>query len=206
MRLHGWSCAAATLVGLAIAAAVGCGDSTGPDEVPEDELPVLTIRGDAPALETSDTFFYAKKGEFREVKMFFTDGAGGRGSEYFRLEVRPDALLAAPDGTPFLPGDSVLITVRVVDPARILFDLQPSGLRFNPLAPSHMIIHYTEANPDFDRDGDVDANDDALQQSFSLWMQEEIGGVFTRLQSTVNLGLKGVGADVGGFTRYAISY
>ncbi len=206
MRLRSFLPACRTIAPLVTAAALACSESTGPDERPEDQLPVLGIRSDAPPLETTDTSFYAKKGEFRSLFVYFTDGAGGRGSEYFRLEVGPDALLARPDGTPIVLGDSVLITVRVVDPARILFDLQPDGLRFNALAPAHMIVHYTEANPDYDDDGDVDANDEALQQSFSLWQQEEIGGVFTRLTSTVNLGLKGVGADVGGFTRYVISY
>ena len=57
-----------------------------------------------------------QRGEDRETQIFFQDESGGQGDEYLRLQVDANSLLAAPDGSPILPGDSVLIQVCVVDP------------------------------------------------------------------------------------------
>ena len=66
------------------------------------------------------------------------------------------SLLALPDGTPILPGDSVLIQVSVVDPTEMLFDLEPTGLKFNPAAPARLKIHYDHAGGDLNDDGVAD--------------------------------------------------
>lgn len=190
---------------LALALAPACGDDD-PDARTEDELNALEIRPDAPPLERTDTSFYAVKGEEREVVIYFTDGAGGRGSIFFLLRLFPGSLASRPDGTPIAVGDSVLITVRAADPSRVLFDVEPSGLSFDPLAPPLMLLHYNEVDPDFDGDGDVDAADLGIEQRLTVWRQEAPGGAFRRLESTVDLLLDGVGTLLAGFSRYAISY
>jgi hypothetical protein len=191
---------------LALAFAPACADEEDPDARSEDELKALVIRPDAPPLERSDTSFYAVKGEEREVALYFTDGAGGRGTIFFLLRVFPGSLAARPDGTPIAPGDSVLITVRAADPSRVLFDVEPSGLSFDPLAPPLMLLHYNEVDPDLDGDGDEDGADLDIERRLTVWRQESPGGVFRRLESTVDLELDGVGTSLTGLSRYAISY
>ncbi len=186
--------------------ATACGDDPNPDERSEDELNALRIPPGAPPLERTDTAFYAKQGEDREVAIYFTDGAGGRGTIFFRLRVFGNSLLARPDGTPIAAGDSVLITARVVDPARVLIDLQPTGLQFDPSAPPELLLHYDEVDHDFDGDGDLDAADAAIETRLTIWRQEEPGQVFLRLPSTVNPLLDGVATSLSRFSRYAISY
>lgn len=191
---------------LALALAQACGDDDDPDARSEDELNALEIRADAPPLERADTSFYAVKGEEQEVIIYFTDGAGGRGTIFFLLRLFPGSLGSRPDGTPIAEGDSVLITVRAADPSRVLFDVEPSGLTFDPVAPPLMLLHYNEVDPDFDGDGDVDEDDLDIERRLTVWRQETPGGVFRRLESTVDLELDGVGTDLTGFSRYAISY
>jgi hypothetical protein len=189
-----------------LAFAPACAEDEDPDARTEDELNALEIRSGAPPLERSDTSFYAIKGEQREVALYFTDGAGGRGTIFFLLRVFAGSLGARPDGTPIAQGDSVLITVRAADPSRVLFEVQPSGLTFDPAAPPLLLLHYNEVDPDLDRDGDVDPDDQAIERRLTVWRQETPGGVFRRLESTVDLELDGVGTSLTGFSRYAISY
>ena len=166
---------------LALAFTPGCGDDQDPDARTEDELNALAVRPAAPPLERTDTSFYAVKGEEREVILYFTDGAGGRGSIFFLLRVFADSLDSRPDG------------------------VEPTGLAFDPAAPPLMLLHYNEADPDFDGD-DVDPADLDIERRLSIWRQETPGGLFTRLESMADLMLDGVGASLTGFSRYAISY
>jgi hypothetical protein len=191
---------------LALLLAAGCGDDADPDARTEEELGALSIRPGAPPLERTDTSFYAVSGQQREVALYFTDGSGGRGTIFFLLRIFPGSLAARPDGSAIVAGDSVLITVRALDPGRVLFDVQPSGLTFDPLEPPLMLLHYNEVDPDLDRDGDVDEADLDIERRLAIWRQETPGGVFRRLESTVDLQLDGVGTSLTGFSRYAISY
>jgi len=113
-----------------------CSDSTAPNPNtgprPPAELNILKLAQNAPPLWNPTISFYAIRGEDREGRIFFQDTGGGRGEEYLRLKIDGASLLAHPDGTPFAVGDSILITVTVVDVQQILFDLEPSGLRFDP--------------------------------------------------------------------------
>lgn len=185
---------------------LACSDEDNPDERTEDTLDALRIRADAPPLEVTDTSFYAVRGQDREARIYFTDGAGGRGTLFVLLRVPGNSLVARPDGTPVAEGDSVLITVRAIDPTRVIADIQPNGLQFDPAAPAQLLLHYDEVDPDFDGDGDVDAADTAIEAQLTIWRQEDPGELFVRLPSVVNAALKGVQTSLSGFSRYAISY
>jgi hypothetical protein len=120
--------------------------------------------------------------------------------------VRGDALLSYPDGTDFVEGDSVLITVRVVDPTRLLFEFEPSGLTFSPDEPAELKIHYNHADDDLDEDGDVDLEDETLELDLAVWRQETDGDPFVRLGSLLSIDLEEIDAELSGFSRYALAY
>lgn len=190
--------------------ALACSDSTAPNSNtgprPPGELNILTLAQTAPPLWNPTISFYAIRGEDREGRIFFQDAGGAQGDEYLRLKIDGASLLARPNGSPFAIGDSILITVTVVDVQQILFELEPSGLRFDPAQPAELEIEYGEADDDFNEDGVVDAEDDEIEDELAIWRQEVPGGVFERLGSVTIEDLEEIEADLLGFSRYAIAY
>ena len=189
--------------------ALSCGDSTQPNGGvvrDPDLINILQLAQNAPPLWNSQVSFYAIRGEDREARIYFQDQVGGQGEEYLRLKIPGAALLSRPDGSPFAVGDSILVSVTVVDAQLILFDLQPSGLRFDPAKPAELDIEYEEAGDDYDQDGDVDARDDEIETELAIWRQESVGAPFERLGSARFEDLKEIDVELTGFTRYAIAY
>ena len=191
-----------------LVAATACSDSTAPGDNtrPPENLNVARLASTSPPLFNPEESFFAKKGEDRELRIYFQDVSGGQGEEFLRLRVRDESLLSRPDGTPFAAGDSVLITVRVVDVTRILFEADPSGLTFNPSQPAELKIHYSHADHDFNEDGTIDASDDQIKSQLAIWRQETLTDPFIRLGSVNVEGLEEINADILGFSRFAIAY
>jgi hypothetical protein len=185
---------------------IGCSDGTAPDIKPPADLTILRVAPTSPPLFNAVDSFYARKGEDRELRIYFQNEVGGAGEEYLRLKVDAPSLQARPDGTPFADGDSILITVRVADPARILFELEPSGLTFNSAVPALLKIHYDQADPDLDDDGDLDIEDESLVHQLAIWRQELTGDPYVRLGSARAEELEEIEAELQGFSRYAIAY
>ena len=212
-RHRNWS---AVFAAAALAAAVGgCSDSSAPDpSVPSapGDVKISTDLGivrRSPAINGFvDTVvtFYAVRGQEREGKIFFLAPDGGIGEEFVRLKVGAATLLARPDGTPVAQGDSVLITMRVVDPALLLVEFQPSGLQFNPNEPAELEMKFGEADDDLNGDGMHDSEDEALVSSLGIWRQELPGLPFVRLDSSLFTSLTSCDAKITGFTRYALAY
>ena len=200
------------LMALPLALALACSDSGGPEDddgtKPPADLTILRLSENSPPLFNPVATFWAVRGDDREVRIFFEneERAGEAGEEYLRLEVDAPALLARPDGTPFADGDSVLITVRVVDPGRLLFEFEPTGLTFSPDRPSELKIHYAHADDDLDEDGDVDLEDETLELTLAIWRQETAGDPFVRLGSLLLEDLEEIDAELEGFSRYALAY
>jgi hypothetical protein len=196
------------LLALLLAGLGGCSDSTSPGDAnrPSGDLNIVQLDASAPALLNPDTSFYAVQGQDREVRISFQAAGGGEGEEFFRLRVRPGSLQNRPDGTPIAAGDSVLITVHVVDPARILFDLEPSGLTFSSAEPAELKIHYNHADHDFNDDGSVNVFDDQIKSQLAIWRQETLSDPFIKVGSVNVEESEEINADILGFTRYAIAY
>jgi hypothetical protein len=169
-------------------------------------LNVIRLAQTSPPLFNPVDSFYARKGEDRELRIYFQDEVGGSGEEFLRLTVPAPSLLSSADGSPFLPGDSVLITVSVVDATQVMFDMEPSGLRFDPVRPAALKIHYSHADDDFNEDGSIDAADDQVKSALAIWRQETPVSPFVRLGSVNLENLEEMDADLLGFTRYAIAY
>jgi hypothetical protein len=196
------------LVAVLLAGIAGCSSSTAPNDTtrPPTELNVIRLDPNSRPLFNAADSFYAKKGEDRELRIFFQDDVGGQGEEFLRLRVDAPTLLARPDGTLFAPGDSVLITVRVVDPSKIMFDMEPSGLTFDPARPAQLKIEYAHADHDFNEDGAINVLDTQIKSKLALWRQESLTDPFVRLGSVNVEDLEEINADILGFTRYAIAY
>ncbi len=200
------------LLAVALLLAVGACSDDGPSpddpgsQRPEDELRLLRLAAGAPLLEEDSISFWAFRGESVEQKLYFLAPGGGRGDEYLSLKLEDETLRARPDGTPFAEGDSVLITIKAVDPTQVLFELEPTGLQFSSSHPAELKIRYAEADPDLNDDGEDDEEDDAVELRIGIWRQEQPGDPFVRLGTARVEELKELEAELTGFSRYAIAY
>ena len=192
---------------LAIASSLGiasCQDSTAPVPVSRaaDQLHFIRPAPTAAALPDTAVSFWAKRGEDRELRLYYN----GTGEEFLRFTVPAAALAQRPDGSTIAVGDSVLISVRVVDPSRLIVDFQPSGLRFSVGSPARLRFELAETDSDLNGDGVVDSVDDSLKTQLSFWRQEAPGQPWLQVASAVFTDLDEVEADVFGFTGYALAY
>lgn len=199
-------------IGALIAGALGACASDGPTVVDPDvrladAMHFLRPSINTPPLANPVVAFYAKRGQDREVFMYYRPKAGTTDSTLFmRFKVPGASLDRRPDGSAFQQGDSVLITIRATDPSRMVLDFQPSGLRFAASTPAELKIDFGEADRDLDGDGEVDAEDISHELSLSIWKQEAPGLPWIRLASYVDFSSDKVEAKLLGFTGYAISY
>lgn len=202
------------LLALVLLTSLGaCEDSgVGPDpiepgeQVPEDKLTFLRFAESAPDLADSAVSFWAVRGEDRSVEVRLAPTADDEeGEDFLEFEVPGNALLKYPDGRAFARGDSVLITIRVVDATRFLFHFEPSGLRFDPKNPAELEVSYEYADRDFDQDGDQDEDDRRVEKEFGFWHQKQLGGLWTKVGTIKMEDLQEVEAKVTGFSRYAMA-
>lgn len=186
-----------TVLASPLVSTIGCSDSNSSQPVirPESELEFVPIGAMAPPLETTDTSFWAVKGEERELEIRFEgQGGPGTGSKFFRFKVPENALLSRPDGTLFQAGDSVEIHVSV-DPGLYRINFEPAGLRFDPSEPAELEIDYGETENDFLlREGEFDA-----------WRQEVSNQPWELISSLQMEELDEIEVDILGFTRYALA-
>lgn len=193
-----------------LAGLLACGsDGTGPRDVvkTDAELNVLRSSPTAPPLVTTTASFYARKGEGRELRMYYRPEAGATDStEFLRFQVNASSLDRRPDGSLVADGDSVLISVTVIDASRLVVDFQPSGLRFSATDPPELRLSFAEANGDINEDGIVDGEDDSAKAQLAIWRRETIADPWVRLASALSVSSSDVRADITGFTNYAIAY
>lgn len=212
MRNHQTAHSFAIVLGVVLLGALaGCesGAALTPDDDsrPAEALHFLRPAFNAPPLANPVVSFYAKRGVDQEVFMYYQSRPGRSDSSVFmRFRVRASSLDRRPDGTLIAAGDSVLITIRMSDPARLILDFQPSGLRFSAADPAELKLRFNEASHDFDGDGDEDADDARHRTELRMWRQEAPGLPWFRLASVIDLSVEEVTADILGFTGYAISY
>lgn len=180
------------------------GGPSGPSEKPANELVFLRAAGNAPALQTDRIEFWAKAGDGIEREIRYSNTAPGyAGDECLRFKIPGNGLYKKPDGSRFQKGDSVLISVRVVDLQHFNFEFQPSGLQFDPDHPAELRISFRWADPDLNGDGVVDDRDRNF--SFGIWKQEAEGLPWMRITSQRDSDLQEVRADILGFTKYAMA-
>jgi hypothetical protein len=204
-----------TLIAAALVAALAsCSDSTG-GSGGQTNLTVLRLAGTAPPLCSDSVgakFGKDPNGQDQEIALSFpvsgnlADCAGGPTEDFLRLKLKPTSLLRYPDGNLIADGDSVYIYVNWVGSDSILFDLQPTGLVFDPAQPAELHIEYGEASDDLNHDGQVDTEDDAIEHGLDIWRQEKPGDPFVRVGTGKAEDLNEIEAKLNGFSRYAIAY
>jgi hypothetical protein len=194
---------------LALSAVVllGCHDNTGPSGVPDAQLHVIRQDAGAPPLVGTQASFWAKVGDGREVRLEYQGASPGvSGEDFLRFEVPGDGLMRKPDGGAFQPGDSILITLTVVDPVRFLFQFEPSGLQFSPDHPARLKIRYLHSDHDFNEDGVTNAADDAIEHVLDLWRREGSAAPWFRVGSVKFEELDEVDANILSFSEYALAW
>lgn len=190
---------------------LGCSDTlVSPDPPgtvkPPAELSILRLPADAPPLFNDSVAFYAKVGKDAEGIIYFQSPSGGRGQKFARLKIDDKSLLSRPNGTPFAPGDSILIVMKVTDRRQLLVDMAPAGLRFDPDEPAELQIEYEATGGDLDHDGDDDGDDDRIERQLAIWRQETPADPFVKLGTVKTDGLRELKAELNGFSRFAIAY
>ena len=198
----------ATLLALVLPALAACSDygadpgARSLEERPTDQLHFVRMSSSAPQLENLVLSFWAKKGVDKDVRLRYKNG----GEDYVRFRVPASALLQRPDGAPIAPGDSVLITLTVVDPTKYIVKFEPAGLRFSASSPARLQFEFAQADHDLDGNGVVDAADTALRSQLAVWRQEASGLPWAKLSSKVEIEIDEVSADIVGFSGYALAY
>ena len=192
---------------LLAAALLGCDDNTGPGGRPDTSLHFVRQGSLAAPLVAYQASVWAKVGDGRELHLNYQGATpADTGEEFVRFEIPGDGLLRKPDGSAFQSGDSILITLTVVDSAQFLFQFEPTGLVFNPDHPARLKVRYAEANHDFDDDGDLDSADDALEQVLDLWRRESPGALWFRVGSVKFEELDELDANILMFSEYAVAW
>lgn len=158
-----------------------------------------------PILDNYQIDFWARQGKVSGVTIRY-QAADGSWRPYIEFTVPRDGLYQYPDGRPFGPRDSVLITVRV-DTTNLVVHFEPTGLVFNPLARARFKIWYTGADRDLDRNGVVDEADEYIRQVLlGVWVQERPGEPWEAVAAVHDLEERLFAAALGHFSGYAVSH
>lgn len=173
---------------------------------PLGQLTVIRLPAGAPPLFNDSVSFHARVGRDNEGFLYFRTPAGGPGEKFARIRIRQRSLLAAPNGAPFGPNDSVLIVMKVANRTEFGVELQPSGVRFNPAEPAELRIEYEATNGDLNGDGRSDGEDDSIERRMALWRQENPGDPLVKIGTVKTEGLRELKADLTSFSRYFIAY
>ena len=192
-RALGWIVAVVTLV--------ACTDNSGPGGVADARLNFVRQSGTAPPLLAARDSFWAKVDDGRELRLFYQGG-----DEFLRFEVSGDGLYRKPDGSAFQAGDSILITVTVVDPSRFLFEFAPANLQFNPEHPARLRVRYAHGEKDYDDDGDVDAADNEIEMELDLWRRSAAGALWFKVGAVKFEELDEIDANIRTFSQYAVAW
>jgi hypothetical protein len=167
----------------------------------------LTADPAAPTIANPVIGFWAKQGIDQSVRMVYHARPGHTDSTTFLVfRVRARSLVSDATGAPLAPGDSVFITLSLVDPVNLVVDFQPSGLRFSQSHPASLKLEYGEVVQDYNGDGVIDSTDVAISRTFRIWRRESLLDPWSPLPSVVDTEIDEVTTDIPGFTGYALAF
>lgn len=192
------------LAGVALAA---CSDNQSPGGVPDADLNIVIQDTLSPPLLATRDSFWAKVSDGRELRLFYQGSQpGDSGEEFLRFEVPGDGLYRKPDGSSFQTGDSILITVTVVNPAQFLFAFEPAGLQFNPSHPARLRVRYLNGDKDFNSDGVEDSTDAEIEGELDLWTRAAPSAPWFRLGGVKFEDLDEIDANLRSFSQFAVAW
>lgn len=182
-----------------------CDESTRPVEN-NSNLNFLEPAPTAPAVGAQTLTFNAVQGQDNEVFMYYPQQGTSERSKILRLRIRAEAQIVRPNGTNLTTGQSIPITITIVDPVRLIVDFQPSGLRFLGEEAADLTMWYDERDHDFNDDGAINATDSAIEQTLGIFRRETLTAPWVRLSGNIVVETDEIEADISGFTNYVIAY
>ena len=181
-------------------------DSTGPVE-DNSNLTFLEPAPTAPELGVQTVTFNAVQGQDTERIMWYRKRPGSTdSSKVLRLRIDKDAQIVRPDGTPLAAGQSVAITITIIDPVRLIADFQPAGLQFLGSEVADLTMWYDERDHDFNDDGVIDASDSLIEQTLAIFRRESRTAPWVKLTGDIQIEFDEIEAEISGFTNYVIAY
>lgn len=191
-----------------LALAGACSSTSGPMSAPPRASVTVVVQDSTykPLLSPRGSF-YAKVGTAAELRLVYQGITPvDSGTELLRFEVPSDALYRKPDGTTFGVGDSILITITVVDPKKFLFDFQPAGLQFNPNDPARLKVEYRYADHDFNGDGVIDSTDARIATLLNIWRREPPDTLWFTFGAVKFEATEEFDANILSFSQYAVAW
>jgi hypothetical protein len=204
-RLTAW-------LGSCLVLASACGrDTTAPDGFavsPADGPTFVQARTDAPALTATRISFWARRDAERVGTLYFQSITGNPAdsTQLVRLTIPAHALSRRPDGSRLAKHDSLLITITLADPERLVVELEPSGLRFSTGHPARLELGYDQASGDLDGNGVVDGRDQVREAGLRIWRRESASEPWQPIAGSKHGAHKQIDGVIEGFTQYAIAY
>lgn len=174
--------------------------------VAESELTFVRFAPDAPPLVDTVVSFWAVRGETRRVEIRYeATSSYGQGGICLEFRVGAGALVRHADGRTLQPGDSVHITIRVVNKDYFKFEFEPAGLQFDPASPAELRVWYDWRDRDHNGNGAVDGEDERIDRAFGFWRQEQLLEPWERITTERDETAQKARALIPGFTRYALA-
>jgi hypothetical protein len=207
---------ALTVFTLALVAAA-CSDGIGPRPAaapqPQYDMSVsspgthiLRQSPTAPRLQTYRVSFWAKRGRQTTIFVNYRRAPGQwLPDPFLRFKIPINGLVSGAGGAPLHRGDSVQITM-LIDSVSLNVVFQPSGVVFSKSFPARLAMWYQNADPDLDADGDVDADDRALEEQLAIWYRGTKAGAWKQLWSKNNTMQQYVASAINHFSQYAVAW
>ncbi|HJR64631.1 MAG TPA: hypothetical protein VJ803_13085 [Gemmatimonadaceae bacterium] len=145
---------------------------------------------DRASLSRHSVSFWGVRGETRTATLGYADG-----TPMVTLTIPQDALGRDAHGREVARGDSIQITMTLLDRKTFAVRFEPAGLRFNDQAPAILSFNLTRA-----------ARKALASGSVSMWKQETPDSEWTLVPSVVDPSTRTLTANIDGFTVYALSY
>jgi hypothetical protein len=194
-----------TTLAAALVLAACSDDPTGTED--NSNLTFLQPEPTAPQLGLQTVTFNAIQGQDTEVILWYRKRPGSTdSSKVLRLRIDDDAQIVRPNGTPLSPGQSVSITITIVDPIRLIAEFQPAGLQFQGNEVADLTMWYLERDHDFNDDGVINATDTSIEQTLAIFRRESRTAPWVRLTGDISIEADEIEAEISGFTNYVIAY
>jgi len=189
----------------ALLGAAACDGETTQPVLTDAQIVRVRAAADAPPLETLHVQFWARAGDTKHVEIRYKGTDSYSGDKCVEFNIPGDGLYRLPSGQRIAKGDSVQITLDVVDAEHFDFRFSPSGLQFDPAHPAELRVSYKWAADDANGDGVVDARDQALLRSMAIWGREAPGTQWQRLSTDRDGNVQELRARIPGFSQYAMA-